>query len=64
LTLIPAAPGRVTIVPWPLVVETLNIEVPGRAVPIAKYQDGAKLAAAPAKLVALRWQLQSGRENR
>lgn len=63
LTLTPADPGGVKLAPWPLNVECLNLEVPGRAVPVGHYRDRADLATAPAQPVLLRWQLQPDRQN-
>jgi hypothetical protein len=63
LTLVPVDPRRVHIAPWPLNVESLDLEIAGRAVPVGRYRDRAELAAAPAQSVLLRWQLQHGEQN-
>ena len=62
LSLAPAAenPRHLRLSPWPLVVERLNLEVSGTAVPVGRYASRAELAAVPAQPVLLHWQLQAG----
>ncbi len=49
---------RLSMSPWPLEVDELNLEVRGRAVPVRRYESRADLAAVPEKPVQLRWHLQ------
>lgn len=49
---------RLALSPWPFAVASLNLEVPGRAVPVRRYQTRAQLAAVPAQNVKLRWTLE------
>jgi uncharacterized protein DUF3891 len=58
LTIAPHDPLRMALEPWPLGVESLNLEVPGRAIPVAHYRSRAEVAATPSQPVLLRWQLQ------
>jgi hypothetical protein len=51
------SPQTVTAAPWPLAVEGLNLEIPGRAVPLRRYQGRADLAAVPLQNVQLGWRL-------
>jgi hypothetical protein len=53
---------RVSLSPWPLAVDGLNLEVPGRAVPVRRYRDRAELAALPGEKIRLRWRLEPGRQ--
>ncbi len=64
VTLVPTDPRHIRVTPWPFTVESLNLEVSGRAVPIRRYADRAELAAAPAQPVTLRWQLTRDAPNR
>jgi hypothetical protein len=50
-------PPHMAFEPWPLDAEHLNLEVPGRAIPVAHYHNRAEVAAAPSQPVSLRWQL-------
>lgn len=53
-------PLRVGMSPWPMTVDSLDLEVRCRAVPARRYLDRADLAAVPEKPVRLRWHLQPG----
>jgi hypothetical protein len=57
LALWPQDPTHLLLAPWPLDVESLNLEVTGRAVAVARYGSRRDLAAAPSQPVLLRWQL-------
>jgi hypothetical protein len=57
LSITPLDAVRLALEPWPLDVESLNLEVPGRAIPVARYRTRAEVAAAPSQPVLLRWQL-------
>ena len=57
LTLSPPDSGHVRLSPWPLVVAQLNLEIPGRIVPLGHYGSRELLAAAPSQLVLLHWEL-------
>ena len=48
---------HVVVSPWPFGVESVNLEVPGRAIPVGRYVRRDDLAAAPAQPLLLRWQL-------
>jgi hypothetical protein len=48
---------HVVVSPWPFSAKSVNLEVPGRAVPVRRYISRDHLAAAPAQPVLLRWQL-------
>ncbi len=48
----------VEIRPWPLSVETLNLEIAGRRVPVRHYQDRSELAVVSSQPVQLHWRLE------
>jgi Protein of unknown function (DUF3891) len=58
LSLEPQDARHVRLVPWPLDVGQLNLEVPGREVAAGHYSSREALAAAPSQPVLLSWQLQ------
>jgi hypothetical protein len=58
LSLIPEDGSHVRLVPWPLEVARLNLEVPGRIVEARHYSSRAALAAAPSQPIRLAWELQ------
>jgi hypothetical protein len=47
----------VTLEPWPLEVESLNLEVGGYSLPVAHYQGRVNLALLPSQPVSLHWRL-------
>ena len=53
----PQPSGDVTVVPWPLRTDQLDLTVCGDAVPIVRYRSAADLASAPRLPVRLRWRL-------
>jgi hypothetical protein len=62
LRLHPLAADRVQLLPWPLLVGSLEIEAGGRSLPRDVYKDAASLAWAPARPARLRWTLVPGAE--
>lgn len=58
LVLVPQDARHIRLTPWPLDVEQLNLEVPGRVVAAGHYPSREALAAAPSEPVVLSWQLQ------
>lgn len=60
LTLTPENSQHLRLSPWPLVVERLNLEVPGMIVPVDHYGSREELTAAPSKPVLLHWELRAG----
>lgn len=63
LTLTPRDPRHLRLSPWPLVVERLNLEVPGRIVPAGHYGSRDELAAAASQPVILQFELQPAGEG-
>jgi hypothetical protein len=57
LSITPFDPPQMALDPWPLDVESLNLDVSGWAIPMAHYQNRAEVAAAPSQPVSLRWHL-------
>ena len=53
-----AGPLRVAMTPWPMTVDSSNLEIQGRAVPARRYESSEDLAAVPEKPVEIRWHLQ------
>lgn len=49
--------GDVTVAPWPLRTDHLDLTVCGDAVPVARYRSAADLASAPRLPTRLRWRL-------
>ncbi|MBI3837286.1 MAG: DUF3891 family protein [Planctomycetia bacterium] len=58
LSITPLDPVHMVLEPWPLGVESLNLEVPGRSIPVGRYASRSEVAAAPSQSVLLRWHLQ------
>ncbi len=58
LTVSPLSPWRVRLSPWPLTIDSLNLEIPARAVPVAGYTSREELAAVPSQPLQLHWELQ------
>jgi hypothetical protein len=57
LTLAPEGSQLVRLWGWPLAVDHLELEIPGRIVPAERYGSSQLLAAASSEGVLLRWQL-------
>jgi hypothetical protein len=55
----PQPSGDVTVAPWPLRTDQLDLTVRGEAVPVARYRSGADLASAPRLPTRLRWRVTS-----
>jgi len=58
LTLSPQDSRHLRLSPWPLAVDRLNLEIPGRIVPVGHFGSRELLAAVPLQSVLLRWELQ------
>jgi hypothetical protein len=63
LTLVPEDAHNLRLSPWPLSIESLNLEVPGRMVPAGHFASREALAAAPSQPVLLTWRLKKGIPN-
>jgi Protein of unknown function (DUF3891) len=57
LTISPQDSHCLRLAPWPLRVGALNLEIPGRIVPVGRYDSRELLAAAPSQPVLLHWDL-------
>jgi hypothetical protein len=57
LRLVPQDARHIRLAPWPLDVERLNLEVPGRIVPVGNYGSREELAAAASQPIRLTWEL-------
>lgn len=53
----PQPSGAVTVAPWPLRTDQLDLTVCGAAVPVARYRSAADLASAPRLPTRLRWRV-------
>ncbi len=57
LTIDPRSGSQIRLSPWPLSVETLELEVTGRLIPADRYTKADDLAAARSQAITLRWKL-------
>jgi len=55
--LTPVSGTAIAVSPWPFIVSTLDLSVPGRAIPAGDYESSDDLASAPCASVELYWQL-------
>ena len=57
LTIDPVSPSNIRLSPWPMEVETLELDAAGLLIPAAHYPSREALASASSQAIQLRWKL-------